>query len=225
MRDRAGNLLAGSPRMQCRLRGAGPNLVRIARRNLAEFPRVAIVNARFEDFDPAGAAFNMVFAAAAWHWIDPEVRYAKAASVLKPGGVLAFTWSAHAFPPGFDPFFTKIQKAYDAIGQSWQGGWPPPPPEQVPDLSEEIERSGYFEDVRVARHVWTTDSRLAGYKGSLDAASCADWLVERGRLEPSVSREFLPTENRRRCPGSFASKSAKRAPENEFAFSSAHCPP
>jgi hypothetical protein len=36
----------------------------------------------------------------------------------------------------------------------------------------------------------------------------------------SVSREVLPTENRRKCSRSFASKSAQHRPENELAFSS-----
>jgi SAM-dependent methyltransferase len=168
----------------------GPNLARIARRNMAEFPRVTVVNERFEDFDPVGATFDMVFAATAWHWIDPQLRYAKAASVLRPGGVLAFTSGAHAFPPGFDPFFTEIQKAYDAIGQSWQGGWPPPPPEQVPDLSEEIERSGYFKDIRVARHVWTTDFTAEEHVALMSTASDH-------QLMESAKREWLFSEMRR----------------------------
>ena len=40
----------------------GPNLVLIARKKMAEFPRVTIVNSRFEDFDAAGAIFDMVLA-------------------------------------------------------------------------------------------------------------------------------------------------------------------
>ena len=35
----------------------------------------------------------MVFAAQSWHWVDPEVGFAKAASVLRPGGVLAAFWN------------------------------------------------------------------------------------------------------------------------------------
>lgn len=168
----------------------GPNLVRIARRNMAEFPRVAIVNARFEDFDPAGDAFNMVFAATSWHWIDPKARYTKAASVLKAGGVLAFTWGTHAFPPGFDSFFTEIQMAYEAIGSSWEGAWPPPPPDDVQDQCHEIERSGYFEDVRVARHVWTTNFTADEYVAMMSTASDH-------RLMDPEKREWLFSEMRR----------------------------
>src|SRR5215469_16741252 len=49
----------------------GSNLACIARRKLAKFPRVTIVNSRFEDLDPTGESFDMVFAAASWHWTDP----------------------------------------------------------------------------------------------------------------------------------------------------------
>lgn len=168
----------------------GPNLVRIARRNMAEFPRVTIVNSRFEDFDEAGPPFDMVLAVTSWHWIDPQVRYKKAASVLRPGGVLAFTWGAHAFPTGFDSFFTEIQKAYEAIGQSWEGSWPPPPPDEVPDQHEEIESSGYFEDIRTARHVFITDFTAEQHVALMSTASDH-------RLMDSTKREYLFSEMRR----------------------------
>lgn len=168
----------------------GPHLVRIARRNMAEFPRVTIVNSRFEDFDAAGAIFDMVLAVTSWHWIDPQVRYKKAASMLRPGGVLAFTWGAHAFPTGFDSFFTEIQKAYDAIGQSWEGAWPPPPPDEVPDQREEIESSGYFEDIRTARHVFITDFTADQHVALMSTASDH-------RLMDSTKREYLFSEMRR----------------------------
>jgi SAM-dependent methyltransferase len=42
----------------------------------------------FEDFATADR-FDLVFAAASWHWVDPAVRTARAAELLRPGGVLA----------------------------------------------------------------------------------------------------------------------------------------
>ena len=103
----------------------GANLARIARRNLADFPLVRVDNARFEDWNPGNLSFDIVFAATSWHWLDPRLRYAKAAVALRPAGVLAFTTGGHVFPPGFDPFFTEIQRCYEAIGEA-RGEWPPP---------------------------------------------------------------------------------------------------
>jgi SAM-dependent methyltransferase len=88
----------------------GANLARIARRKLASFPRVQVVNAPFENWEPNGALFDIVFAMTSWHWIDPRIRYLRAAAALRPGGVLAFTTGSHVFPPAFDPFFSQIQK-------------------------------------------------------------------------------------------------------------------
>jgi SAM-dependent methyltransferase len=65
----------------------GAALAAEARRNLAGFDRVTVVNANFETWrPPAGEAFGLLFAATAWHWIDPVVKYQKAASLLRPGG-------------------------------------------------------------------------------------------------------------------------------------------
>jgi hypothetical protein len=60
---------------------------------------------------------------------------------------------------------------YDAIGESRDGEWPPPTPDQVPDDQVEIEASGLFEDVRVRRYVWETSYTADGYLGLLDTFS------------------------------------------------------
>ncbi|MFI0368720.1 class I SAM-dependent methyltransferase [Actinomadura sp. 1N219] len=54
--------------------------------------------ATFEDWDPAGREFDAVVAGQAWHWIDPDAGAAKAARVLRPGGLLAAFWNAQQLP-------------------------------------------------------------------------------------------------------------------------------
>ena len=69
----------------------GPELAAVARRNLAQFPHVEVVNAAFETWRPqAGTAFAAIVAATAWHWTDPELRYRRAWELLRPGGHLGF---------------------------------------------------------------------------------------------------------------------------------------
>jgi SAM-dependent methyltransferase len=65
----------------------------VARRVCAGYSSVRIEQGDFERWDPAGRTFPLVFAAQAWHWVDPTVGFAKAASVLRPGGVLAAFWN------------------------------------------------------------------------------------------------------------------------------------
>src|SRR5262249_16877541 len=57
--------------------------------NLAGAGEVEFVNDRFEDARLPHERFRAVFSASAFHWVDPEVSWQKAADVLAPGGTLA----------------------------------------------------------------------------------------------------------------------------------------
>jgi len=148
----------------------GEKLAEIARLNLAVFPLVKVATASFDTWEPPGVHFDLVFAACAWHWLDPSVRYGKAARLLKPGGLLALVTGGHAFPKGFDPLFTDIQRCYDEIGEGF-GTWPPPTPEEIPDERQAIEGSGMFEDVHVRRYLWTVDYTSDSYIDLLNTYS------------------------------------------------------
>jgi SAM-dependent methyltransferase len=148
----------------------GPHLAERARRRLAGLP-VEIHVAGFEDWEGEPGAFDLVYAATAWHWLDPAIRYRKAHRLLRPGGHLAFWGARHAFPVGFDPFFAEIQEIYDEIGESRPGEWPPPPPDRVADDSAEIEASGLFGEIKVRRYVWETLYTADEYIALLDTFS------------------------------------------------------
>jgi SAM-dependent methyltransferase len=131
----------------------GEQLAERARRNLSALP-AEIHAVAFEDWEGQAGSFDLVFAATAWHWLDPTMRYEKAHRLLREGGHLAF-WSAlHAFPPDHDPLFEEIQEVYDEIGLSSPGEWPPQTPGQIHDDRDEIEASGLFDHTEVRRYVW-----------------------------------------------------------------------
>ena len=67
----------------------GKSLLALARQNLEDAGAVEFVNAQFEDASLPREHFQAVFAASAFHWIDPKVSWQKAADVLVPGGTLA----------------------------------------------------------------------------------------------------------------------------------------
>jgi SAM-dependent methyltransferase len=73
--------------------------------------------AKFEEWDPAGRAFDAVTAAQAWHWVDPVAGAAKAAAALRPGGRLAVLWNA------FDPP-RELRAAFGAVYQRVMPGSP-----------------------------------------------------------------------------------------------------
>jgi SAM-dependent methyltransferase len=168
----------------------GAQLAERARRNLDGLPAEIHVEP-FETWDGEGETFDLVYAATAWHWVDPAIRYRKAHRLLRHSGYLAF-WSArHAFPEGFDPFFSEIQEVYDAIGESHAGDWPPPPPDEVTDNSAEIEASGLFAEIEVRRYVWETSYTSDQYLALLNTFS--------GHIAmETAKREHLYSEIRQR---------------------------
>jgi ubiquinone/menaquinone biosynthesis C-methylase UbiE len=67
----------------------GPNMVATARRRLGPTDAVTFHLGRFEDVELPESAFDAMFSASAFHWVDPGVGWAKAASLLTSGGLLA----------------------------------------------------------------------------------------------------------------------------------------
>ncbi len=67
----------------------GARLAAITRRNLASDPNVSVVEQPFESWTVEPATFDLVVAARALHWVEPDVRFTKAARILRPGGALA----------------------------------------------------------------------------------------------------------------------------------------
>jgi SAM-dependent methyltransferase len=141
----------------------GPTLAAAARANLAGF-HVDVVETSLEDWTPAGEAFAMVFAATAWHWVDPTVRYRKAADALAPGGYLALWGAGHVIPRDGDPFFEELQEVYDEIGESLPPGTALPRPQELADDRAEIEASGLFDVTDITQYDWETVYDAEGYR-------------------------------------------------------------
>jgi SAM-dependent methyltransferase len=161
----------------------GADLARAARANLAGYD-VAVVAGTFESWRPsAGTRFGLVFAATAWHWIDPAVRYQRAWAALRPGGHLAFWSASHVFPDGGDPIFDELQAVYDEIGESKPDDTAQPRPGELPDQAADIEASGLFEVVHVRQFDWEIRYTAEEYIALLNTFSghiaMADWQRER----------------------------------------------
>lgn len=131
----------------------GAELLRVARQSLASFRNVQYIQSTFEDWPPQSARFKLVASAQAFHWIAPEVRFAKVANVLRPGGVLAVFGNV---PVGLAPSlladFRRVHAAH---------GFPrnPPPPENwylpAGPLSQLFAESRLFEPVTHGSYAWT----------------------------------------------------------------------
>jgi len=165
----------------------------VAKINMAPYPLVTVEQGAFETWpNPPGTAYDLVFAATAWHWLDPAVRYRRAFDLLRPGGHLAFWAATHVFPEGGDPFFTELQEVYRAIGAAKPGDDRQPRPGQLPDESAEILASGLFGNVRVREFDWELDYTVDQYLALLSTFSSHLVLPEpaRGRLFDEVRRRI-----------------------------------
>ncbi|MGI8336716.1 class I SAM-dependent methyltransferase [Actinomadura scrupuli] len=171
----------------------GDALAAEARHRLAELADASVITSSFEGWEPpTGVLFDLIYAATAWKWVDPEAKYAKASALLTQGGHLAVWDAGHAFPTDFDPFFTEIQQVYEQIDEGDGGPWPPPPPEDQPDsTAAEFEDSGHFTVVGTRRYVWARRYTADEYIALLETFS------GHIAMEPA-KREYLYREVRRR---------------------------
>jgi SAM-dependent methyltransferase len=159
----------------------GEELAAGARENLAPYG-VEVVHGRFEDWDRSG--FALVYAATAWHWIDPEVRYQRAWAALREGGHLAFWSATHVLPEvGGDPFFDQIQLVYDSIGEKLPEGMTWPRPGKLPEWREQITATELFDVAAIRQYDWEVEYTAVEYIALLATFSnhiaMADWQRER----------------------------------------------
>ena len=166
----------------------GDQMAAIARAKLAPYPNVRVEVAAFEDWPlPSNTSFDLVFAASAWHWIDPDVGYRKAAEALKDGGSLALLWSSQRRTGG-----TPTEEGSDSSGVA-----PDPFVEAMREISRRLvpqvelpwenrtrhdgqwhyvradapEASGYFSAPQVRTYTWATTYDTDGYLRLLDSYS------------------------------------------------------
>lgn len=147
----------------------GASLAAVLRRN-TRGRDVTVVETTFEAW-PIERRFDVVMSAQAIHWIDPAVRYTKAAAVLDPGGALAVVRNENAIA---DP---ELRGELDAAYARWLGN-----PDRSGSLEEVVEStrrelvgdiaaSGSFGPVEMRRYPWTATYTTPQYLDLLDTYS------------------------------------------------------
>jgi SAM-dependent methyltransferase len=131
----------------------GADLLALARQRLADLDNVAFVESTFEAASLSPRSFKLIASAQAWHWIDPDVGYAKAASLLVPSGMLAVFGNV---PVGIAP---PLDATLAEIYRAELGALVGPPPEiwytpsgALPGL---IARSGHFAPPTHKSYAWS----------------------------------------------------------------------
>lgn len=131
----------------------GPAMAGFAQQKLARFPWVEVLHSTFEGWPVEREAFRLVVSAQAFHWVEGEVRFTKAAEALAPGGALAVVGNAVIL--GRSPVRDAIDAAYARHAPTLVG----PPATRwyaeegpVPELFSE---SGCFGQVTWRRYPWS----------------------------------------------------------------------
>lgn len=166
----------------------GAELLRVARESLSTFQGVQFVQSTFEDWDPQSARFKLVASAQAFHWIDPEVRFAKVARVLRPAGVLAVFGTVPVNLPA--DLFAEFRRIYTSCGMPLDV----PPPESwylpVGPIAGLFAEAGLFEEPAHRSYAWTR---------TFTATLYADYLRTRSDLR------MIEADKRKMLIGSIAS--------------------
>jgi SAM-dependent methyltransferase len=144
----------------------GASMAAVARRKLNRFPSVRIEVSAFEEWPLPSEPFDTVFAATAFHWIDPSVRVTKTADALKSGGALA-TIATHHIAGGDEAFFAAAQACYER----WDPATPPglrlQPAVEIPFDTEDLDRSSRFAPATFHRYEWELAYTTAEYIDTL----------------------------------------------------------
>jgi SAM-dependent methyltransferase len=113
---KAGLVLALEPNAEMR---------RMLEQELGTLPGCRILNARAEDTTLPTASIDLITAATAANWFDPQPTRAEFLRILKPGGWLAFLTN-RATGPDFGPQMAELFPAQDSAQASMPGAGVPP---------------------------------------------------------------------------------------------------
>jgi SAM-dependent methyltransferase len=78
----------------------GAGMASLARHRVASFENVRIETSTFEEWNDQGRRFELLVAAASWHWVDPSIGWPRAHAVLRPGGWMALIGNVVVRRPG-----------------------------------------------------------------------------------------------------------------------------
>jgi SAM-dependent methyltransferase len=96
----------------------GPAMIAEARLRAGSRP-VSFEVTAFEDFTAASASFDLIVSGAAYHWVDPEIKFTKPARLLRPGGWLALIGTGERYE---DPLGTTLLDMWIARSDD-RGAW------------------------------------------------------------------------------------------------------
>lgn len=142
----------------------------ITRAKCATYGNVEVMTSTFEDWQLPESKFDLVVAATSFHWVTPEVRYAKTARALKDNGLLVLLWNT---PP--QPNY-EIHQSCQAIYQTYAPELMKYESHQeheqsIGKIAQAAIASGYFQDLVTHQTIATVNYTVEEYLTLLSTLS------------------------------------------------------
>jgi SAM-dependent methyltransferase len=118
---------------------------------------VEVELAAFESWDARGRRFDLITCGEAWHWIEPVQGIAKAADLLRPGGLCARFWG---FTVVDEPLVSALEAVYARHAPDVRSHARVPDPDDVADrfgqsdAFEILDDKLYWEDHALTAEQW-----------------------------------------------------------------------
>ena len=144
---------------------------------------VSFETVRFEQWQEQPGHFDLAMSAQAFHWVEKPLGFHKVARALKDHCYFALFWHAH--PPLDGPLGEAIQQAYAQHGPALAKRPYLGVEEDIEETVAEIDSSGDFGRVEVARFAWSWRYDIASYLGLISTYS------DHATLPPPVRDELL----------------------------------
>lgn len=155
----------------------------VARRNCRRYPAVEIEQIDFEQWEPRGRRFPLLFSAQAWHWVEPSAGYAKAREALSPQGLFAAFWNRFAWAKS--DLREPLLLAYERAVPGHRTDSPMYPgnldPDAEADWEAEIAEVDGLADAEVRCYGWDEEYSVDYYTGQLATTSDIRLLDEERR--------------------------------------------
>ncbi|MAT95582.1 MAG: hypothetical protein CL608_00320 [Anaerolineaceae bacterium] len=157
----------------------GQNLIEVAKAQLSDYPQVRFERSRFEEWEANQRKFDLLISAQAFHWVPQEVRFVKAASVLKSQGYIALFWNMYPGMDGAIGYELDVvyrKHAPELIKESV------PPEQLIQERTASLKAKPEFENVVVRTYPWAAQYETEAYLGLLNTYSDHLRLPEQRRL-------------------------------------------
>jgi SAM-dependent methyltransferase len=142
----------------------GAALAEFLRQQLgAAFPTLEVITSKFEDAELEAGAYDLVFAATSFHWLDRETRFQRCHDLLRDGGALAVMHTNQIESEADKGFFAAAQPIYERHQQAGDGLQLPIEEQLVPPEYDDLVACGLFGEIELHKMRWDQTYSSADY--------------------------------------------------------------